>query len=905
MLEALPEGERRQNPIRPSPNFDNIGAPMSLSPGTRLGPYEIVSAIGAGGMGEVYRAKDTQLDRDVAIKVLPVSFALDTDRVARFTREAKTLATLNHPNIAAIYGLESPAGGAGSGSALVMELVEGDDLSALIARGPLPLREALPIAKQIAEALEAAHEQGIVHRDLKPANIKVRADGTVKVLDFGLAKVWTSDSGPGTPDLANSPTLTAAALAQGYGGPGTQMGVILGTAAYMAPEQARGKAVDRRADIWAFGVVLYEMLSGRPAFSGDTITDIIAAVVTRDPDWTAIPASTPPAIRDLLVRCLDKDPKRRLRDIGDARFVLEGDRPPSASSMVGIAPPPPVVAATPPRPWGWMAATAVMAALAIVAVLYAVTRGGGNPVASTGDSFELAIAAPAGAEFQIGSNLGNVMLSPDGTKIAFVASTSKAVTLWIRSLSADDATSLSGTEGASDPFWSPDSKRIGFFANGKLRTVDIAGGLPEAIADAPNGRGGSWSEDGSILFTPFGGATVHLVAASGGAVRNVTTLDAARSEDAHYWPVVLPGGSRFLFFARSTRPENSGVYLGRIDGSAPPVRILSALSSAILATAPSTGATYLLWVRDGDLLAQPFDLKAGVLTGEARPIAKGVRVEASQRLTFASASRTGIIAWAAADAADAIFGLYDRSGRRLRALDIPPGEVAQPALSPDGRRLLYLQVEKGQGTVYLQDLKSGATQRVSTTAGYSEQPSWTPDGGAVIYEGSAEGTRKLFQMPIDSGSQIEELHAPDNYSGGFELPDHRFVIYTASRPGTGLDVMALRMFGDRSAVALAATRADEVPVSLSADGRWITLFPPTSGSPATIRRLIATGDTPTLGATYSLPPDCVAADTPRRYARGLLCEQRRVAEVDRDHAGQRFLDPRGASSPVQAAAGHG
>jgi hypothetical protein len=496
-----------------------------------------------------------------------------------------------------------------------------------------------------------------------------------------------------------------------------------------------------------------------------------------------------------------------------------------------------------------------MAALAIAALFYAVTRGRGNPIASTGDSFELSIAAPPGAEFQIGSNLGNVMLSPDGTKIAFVASTSKAVTLWIRSLSADDAKSLSGTEGASYPFWSPDSTHIGFFANSKLRTVDIAGGLPEVIADAPNGRGGSWSEDGSILFTPFGGTTVHLVAASGGAVRNVTTLDVTRGEDAHYWPVMLPDGSRFLFFARSTRAENSGVYLARIDGSTPPVRLLAALSSAILATAPSTGATYLLWARDADLLAQPFDLKAGALTGEARLIAKGVRVEASQRLTFASASRTGTIAWAAADAADAIFGLYDRSGRRLRALDIGPGKVAQPILSPDGRRLVFMQAEKGQGAVYIYDLKTGATQRVSTTASYSELPSWTPDGGAVIYQGQPEGTRKLFWVRIDSGSPVEELRAPDAYGGGFELPDHRFIIYNATHPGTGLDVMALRMFGDRAAVALATTAVDEEIASISADGRWVTFFPP-SGSLATIRRLIATGDTPTLGATYSLPPDC-------------------------------------------------
>ena len=819
---------------------------MSLPPGTRFGPYNIVAPLGAGGMGEVYRAKDTQLDRDVAIKVLPASFALDTDRVARFTREAKTLATLNHPNIAAIYGLESPASGSGPGSALVMELVQGDDLSTIIARGPLPLAEALPVARQIADALEAAHEQGIVHRDLKPANIKVRSDGTVKVLDFGLAKAMDGSDASGSA-VANSPTLT---------GHATQMGTLLGTAAYMAPEQARGKAVDRRADIWAFGVVLYEMLSGRPAFSGDTITDIIAAVVTRDPDWTAIPASTPPAIRELLGRCLDKDPRRRLRDIGDARFVLEGDRPASTSSMIGTAPPP-VAAAASPRPWRWMAATAVMGALAIVAVFFAATRGRGKPVASIGDSFELAIAAPTGAVFQVGANSGNVVLSPDGTKVAFVASTSKSVTLWIRSLSADDSRSLSGTEDASYPFWSPDGKRLGFFANGKLRTVEIAGGLPEAIADAAAGRGGSWTEDGSILFTPTGGSTVHMVAASGGPVKNLTTFDAARSEDAHYWPVVLPGGSRFLFFARSQRPENSGVYLGRVDGSAPPVRVVSSLSSAIFTTVLSTGATWLMWVRDGDLLAQPFDVNAGSLTGEARAIAKGVRVEGSQRLTFASASRTGTVAWAAANAADAVFGLFDRNGRRVRTLDIPPADVDQPALSPDGRRLLFLQADKGQGTVFLHDLKTGATQRVSTTPGYSERPSWTPDGSAVIYRNVVEGRRRLLRTPIDSGSQVTELAAPDTFGGGFELPDHRFLIYTASRAGTGSDVMAARMSGEQAAIALVATPADDLVLSVSSDGRWMMVFSQVTGARTAIRRLIESGETLAVGGTYSLPPDCI------------------------------------------------
>ncbi len=482
----------------------------------------------------------------------------------------------------------------------------------------------------------------------------------------------------------------------------------------------------------------------------------------------------------------------------------------------------------------------------------ALWRGSHQPL-SAGESFELAIAPPVGAEFQIGSNLGNVILSPDGTKIAFVAATPKATTLWVRSLATDDSRLLSGTEGASYPFWSPDGKRIGFFANAKLRTVDIAGGLPEAIADAPVGRGGSWAEDGSILFAPNGGTTVVKVAAAGGAVAPITKLDTTRGEDAHYWPVVLPGGSRFLYFARSPRVENCGIYLARIDGSAPPVRIVPSLSSGILASRPSTGEPYLLWVRDGDLLAQPFDTDAGVLRGEATTIAKGVRVEESQRLSFATASRTGIVAWATANAGNAIFGLYSRDGRRARTVDIPAGEISQPVLSPDGRRLLYLRVEKGMGSIYLHDLASGTSERVSTPLGYSEQASWTPDGRAIIYQSSVDGKRVLYRWVLGSGAQ-PTLLVRGNFGGGFETADGRFVIYTANNPTTGLDIMALPMSASAASVTLSATPANEYVLSMSHDGRWITVND-FAGGANVVRRLITSGTSPTLGSTYSLGSD--------------------------------------------------
>ncbi len=829
---------------------------MSLAPGTRIGAYEITGAIGAGGMGEVYRARDTKLNRDVAIKVLPDAFAADPERLARFTREAQTLAALNHPNIAAIYGIEGDDGRISGTRALVMELVEGEDLSQHIARGAMPPGEVLPIARQIADALEAAHELGIVHRDLKPANIKVRADGTVKVLDFGLAKAMDPASSS-TPDAANSPTLTAHA---------TAMGVIVGTAAYMSPEQARGKSVDKRSDVWAFGAVLFEMLAGRPAFAGDTVTDIIAAVVTRDPDWTAIPASTPPAVLQLLTRCLDKDPKRRLRDIGDARFALEAERPSASASLAAGIPVPPAIPEPRRRPWGWMAATAL---LAIATTLFAASSWRAGRRAPPTSTFELAIAAPADAEFQVGSNSGNVIVSPDGTEVAFVAATSSAGTIWVRSLATDDARPLSGTEGASYPFWSPDGRRIAFFAAGKLRSVDIGGGLPEDIADATQGRGGSWGEDDTIIFTPEGGGTIVRVAASGGAVTPVTALDKSRGENAHYWPVLLPGGNRFIYFVRSTRVENGGIYLGRLDGSAPPVKVVASLSSGVVATRPSDGALYLLWVRDDELLAQPFDAEAGTLTGETVTIARGVRVEGSQRLTFASASGTGVVAWAESRAAESRFGRYNRDGRRLGTLAIPPGDLSEPELSPDGRRLAFLQVNDGLGDVVVHDLVTGATQRVSPSPDFDENPTWSADGETLFYSGRQDDENVLFRMAL-TGGVPPAVVVTDNFSLGRATSDGRFILFTTVGATTGLDLMAKPLTGDGTPVPLLAGPRDEGIASLSADDRWAIVYD--SASTASIRRFSADGGTPALGAPFSLGVDFRSGQPPviRRDGREVL-----------------------------------
>jgi Tol biopolymer transport system component len=706
----------------------------------------------------------------------------------------------------------------------------------------IEIDDALRIARQIAAGLEVAHEKGIVHRDLKPANVKVTPEGQVKILDFGLAKAMAGDAA--SSELANSPTLTARA---------TEAGMILGTAAYMSPEQARGKAVDKRADIWAFGAVLFEMLTGRRAFDGDTVSDVLASVLKTEPDWNALPAATPPHVTALLRRCLERDLSRRLRDIGEARFAFDTGLAPAGASVMTSG----IVAGTPApvprsRPWMWIAASAMFAIIA----LYFGARAtiGNRPVAAPAGSFDLALAPPDGAEFQIGVNSGNVIVSPDGTKIAFVAATPKATTLWVRSLTADDAHAIAGTDGAFYPFWSPDGRRIAFFAGSKLKTVDLAGGLPEAIADAPVGRGGSWGEDGTIIFTASGARPVSRVASTGGPVTTLTTIDAARQENAHYFPTFLPGGSQFLYFARSAQPENSGIYLARLDGSTPPVKLVASLGSGLPVIRPSTGELYLVWARESDLLAERLDAAAGALRGDAVTIAHGVRVDDSQRLTFAGASRTGVLAWATQHAADIVLGVYNRAGRRVQQIDVRPLQPNQPALSPDGRMVAFMSADKGGSDIYMRDLQTGDTQRVSTEVPYDEEPSWTPDGRSILHMSFRPDARAMLRRPLNALSQPVEVHLGQFWSPAYETPDGRFIVTTLQNPKTGLDVIALPKEGP--AVPLLVGPANEGVIAMSTDGRWIVTTSDEGGRPSTsVVRLITTGPTPSLGARLVVDGD--------------------------------------------------
>jgi hypothetical protein len=641
-----------------------IAQPMPLQPGTRLGPYEVLSALGAGGMGEVWRARDRRLGRDVALKVLPEAFVADSERLARFEREAKVLASLNHPHIAHIYGLEEADAGAGAVRALVLELVEGPTLADRIARGPIPIDEALPIARQIAEALEAAHDQGIIHRDLKPANIKVKPDGTVKVLDFGLAKALAPQlqaAGAAGEALSHSPTLTLAGAA-------TEAGVILGTAAYMAPEQARGRPVDKRADIWAFGCVLYEMLTGRRPFAGADVAETMARVLEREPDWSALPASTPPGVVRVVRRCLRRDLADRLHDIGDARIEIEEARSATAVEVATTS----------------SSRRRVVRGAFLAATIAAIAAVGGFGVARWADLGRssrpvwFTILPPHGGRVQLPSLPA---LSPDGKQIAFFApDESGTPVLWIRSFDSPIARAIPGVRGTS-PFWSPDGESLGFIGGGLMR-VDLAGGSPQKIADHAGPRSATWGRSGDILFwSTGGGGGLYRVAATGGAITRETSLSEERRETYHAYPHFLPDGRRFLYLVLSLDDRYTGLYAASLDGGEPTF-------IAPLQSRAEYADGHLIFGRGSDLLAQRFDPAALKLTGE--PLRIGDRVGAAfgsfHDFDFTTAPG-GVVAYRSGIWIHrSQLVLFDASGSVVRNLGDPDRWYSM-ALSPDETRL--------------------------------------------------------------------------------------------------------------------------------------------------------------------------------------------------------------------------
>jgi len=767
-----------------------------LNSGTKLGTYEITALIGAGGMGEVYRAHDTKLGRDVAIKVLPEQFARDSERLARFQREAKMLAALNHPNIAAIYGLEQ----SGSTHYLVMELVEGPTLAERILGGPVPVDETLPIAKQVADAVEYAHDHNVIHRDLKPANIKVTAEGMVKVLDFGLAKAMSDEPTPA--EISNSPTLSMAA---------TRQGVILGTAAYMSPEQAKGKTADRRADVWAFGVVLYELLTGKPAFHGDDVTEVLAAVVMKEPALDALPAKTPPAIRNLVRRCLEKTLRRRLPHIAEARMTIE-------DVLSGAAPAEPVPAArdkSRERLLAVVAAVAVVAALGLGAFAFFPRPPEEEQAVrffvSPPDTWSLAQAPMVSA----GGAPAPLAVSPDGRRVAFVAAGADGkYFLWVRSLDTLAAQQLAGTEGALRPFWSTDSRFLGFFAAGKLKKIDVLGGPPLTLSDAPDSRGGTWNRDGVILFAPsLVSAPLQKVSAAGGTPTPATTF--GEGETTHRWPVFLPDGRHFLYNAFQGQ-TSVGVFVASLDSNERKL-LLKADAGNVLY---SQG--HLLFLRETTLMAQPFDAVRLELTGDAFPIAEQIQTQSSVLVGVFSASENGVLVYQTGTAAGGSqLAWFDRSGKQTATLG-DPAIYTDLELSPDSKRASVSIGAVGTRDIWLYDVARELKTRFTFDAANELESVWSPDGSRVVFNSNRKGHLDLYQRASD-GSGTEAVLLEDNLDK-FPVswsPDGRFILYRSIGGPTGSDLFVLPLSGDRKPTPFMTTQFSEIFGRFSPDGRWI------------------------------------------------------------------------------------
>lgn len=770
--------------------------------GETVSHYKILDKLGEGGMGIVYKAQDTKLGREVALKTLPEEFSHDVDRVARFKREAKLLASLNHPNIAAIHGLEEE----GDLRFLVLEMVEGETLAERLHKGALDIEEALDICAQITDALEAAHEKGIIHRDLKPGNVKITSEGRIKVLDFGLAKAFEeadSSEKPGE-DLSKSPTLTVDRSGSG---------VILGTAPYMSPEQARGKPLDKRTDIWSFGCVLYELLSSRKAFEGETVTDIVAAIIKGEPDWELLPEETPLSIRTLLRRCLQKDPRHRLHDIADARLEIEECL---AEPPVSFRTP---VTATKRRLLPFVV-TAVVTALLTVIVVWNL-RSPGSPSPQTAKRFTITL--PATDELAIGTGLVGpaLALSSDGANLVYVGRRNNVDQLYLRPMNQLEAKQIPGTEGARQPFFSPDGQWIGFFAERKLKKVSLAGGAPLNVCDASGiPVGASWAEDDLIIFGLYGSHGLLKVTAGGGIPSSLTTVDLSGGEQHHRWPELIPGGKAFLFTIIGT--ETSSIAVQSLETGEKRILIKDASTSRLLQPRYACSG-HIVFEREGSLLAVPFDPDRLESDGSPFPVLEGVRREGQFKL-----SSEGALVYVGGKMKSMDRGALikvDRQGT-TQPLTETQRPYLYPRFSPDGKRLAVVINDPPPPEIWILELERDIFSRFT----FSERrtsilPVWSPDGSRIIFSSDRiDGRLRLFSKPVDGSGAVEQLMkeailGPTSFSS-----DGKIIIFTQSG-----DIGMLRLKGERKPEIILGTPYREHSGKLSPDDRWLAYVSDESG----------------------------------------------------------------------------
>ena len=783
--------------------LSHVGPPpasphMPLPVGSRLGHYRIVAAVGSGGMGRVFRARDLDLNRDVALKVLLPEVADDPDRLARLTREAQVLASLNHSNIAGIYGFEEDD----RLRALVMEYVEGPTLAELIANGPLPLRDALSIASQIADALSSAHEQGVVHRDLKPANIKVRPDGCVKVLDFGLAKALGV---PFTDDPTKSPTLSWHT---------TSAGLILGTAAYMSPEQASGRAVDKRTDLWSFGVVLLEMLTGRPAFTGETVSHVLASVLKTDPDWSALPNDTPEPVRRLLRRCLQKDRKLRLADAGDARIELDDaiERRESSPTQRSRR-------SSDYLPW------AIAAVLAVALAAVSMTRPAFETAAVT-TPISVEMKSGAAVALATGTFGSAIALSPDGATLVFVGEASVGNRqLYRRPLQDVVAEPIPGTTGADGPFFSPDGAWVGFFADGKMKKVPVIGGAAVILCDAPNGRGADWSAAQFIVFQPNSTGPLMRVSAAGGAPTPVTAL--VDGEVTQRWPQLLDNGRAVLFTSNTSRTnwENAAIVVQSLpDGP----RIVVHQGGYYARTLASG---HLLYLQQGLLFAKRFSEAAPDGAAAPVPALQAALTSTGSGAAHVALSRTGTIAFVPRASTDARVPIVwmDRSGR-VSELWNRSVDWRSPQFSPDGRQLAVSVADGQQFDVWVGNWQQpDGLSRLTFEAADDFKPVWSPDGRNLAFASARSGSTNIYLQRADGSTPIQRLTESGNAQlPGSWHPGGEFLAYQENRPESGQDILILPLQRDAARgikpgtpTAFVGSPFSEIEPMFSPDGRWL------------------------------------------------------------------------------------